>query len=465
MSLRYRCTVCGYVHEGGSPPESCPVCGVGAEMFEEDLPAPSPAGPHFADGSSVPEPTEQPSGPPSVGPPARHGLRLVVLGGGIAGLAAAEAARAANPDASIIMVMREPLLPYERMGLTRYLAGEMTRESLLLHPRSWFSDHRIQVMHAEARTVDRPRGVVQLQDGSLVDYDRLVLATGAHAFVPPLPGMRRDGVHVLRSMADADALLTHSRRHARVVCLGGGLLGLESSGALARRGLHVTVLDESPWLLHRQLGQRASERLTEHLARLGIHCRAGVKASQINGDDSVHSVTLADGTVLQADLVVVAAGVRPNVELARAAGLTVNRGVVVDEQLTTSDERIMAAGDCAEHNGVVNGLWSLALAQGKVAGQVLGGQTTRYEAKPPATQLKVLDVPVHSVGRFEAQQPGDQLLQSTTPNRLLTVVVNQGRVMGGNLVGDASLAGVLNRAVREGARMEDVKDLASVLGA
>lgn len=454
MPRRFRCTVCGYIHEGDAPPDCCPVCGVGAEMFEPYEDAPS-------------APMSTPSTPPTspaIAPPreTRAGPRLVILGGGIAALSAAQAARATSPDGRITLVHRESTLPYDRMSLTRYLAGDVAREALLVRNHEWFKEQGILLVQAEARSLDRAGRRVVLDDGQALPYDRLLVATGAHPFVPPIPGVRRQGVHVLRTVDDAEAILRSVRKGARCVCIGGGLLGIETAGGLVRRGVTVTVLDEAPWLLSRQLARPASARLSGLLGEVGIAVVSAAKVAEIAGDESVRSVLLADGTEVPADMVVIAAGVRPNIAMARAAGLATNRGVLVDDSLRTNDPDVLAAGDVAEHRGVVWGLWTVALEQGKLAGAGLAGATISFAGNPPSTQLKVLAWPVFSVGRFEVESPSDKVVEYADKTRLSRIVVKDGVVVGGNLIGDATLAGPLRRAVQERLALSTVPELAAL---
>jgi nitrite reductase (NADH) large subunit len=442
--MRFRCSICGYIHQGNEPPETCPVCGAGSDAFVPEA-----------------EPSAAPVASPVVAefPAFSAGPRWVVLGGGIAGLSAIEAAREANPEASILLVHREDTLPYNRLNLTRYLAGAADKDHLVIHPRSWFEEQRIILVHAEARSLDLGLRRVILENGQEVAYDGLVIATGSHAFVPPIPGVRRGGVHVLRTLADADAILECARPGARCVCIGGGLLGLETAGGLAGRGLNVTVLDESRWLLSRQLAQSASARLTAHLGEIGITIRTGAKVAEIMGDESVRAVALGDGTEVAADLVVLAAGVRPNVGFARAAGLVVKRALVIDDNLRTSDPLVLAAGDVAEHRGITWGLWTVALEQGKLAGRNLAGAAGIIQGTPPATQLKVLAWPVFSMGRFEPEDPEDRVLEQADQTRLVRILLRKDVVIGGNIVGDTALAGALRRAVQEKLPLAAVPEL------
>jgi nitrite reductase (NADH) large subunit len=450
MKKVFRCLVCGYLHKGDNPPNECPVCGAGPEKFEQVKDEPS---------SSVRESSPYAASPKreTDGAP-----RWVVLGGGAAGLSAAEAARELNPDAAVTLVHREAALPYERLNLTRYLAGAVARDRLAIHTNSWFLEHRIHLVHAEAKQLDRARNLVILDHGGELSYDRLVIATGSHAFVPPLPGVRRQGVHVLRTIEDADAILGCAHGAARCVCIGGGLLGLETAGALAMQKLEITVLEESRWLLSRQLAQSAAVRLASHLGEIGIIIRSGVKAAEIVGDESVRAVLLSDGEEVPADLVIIAAGVRPNAGFLQSSGLMIRRGLVVDDSLRTNDPQIFAAGDVAEHQGKVWGLWTVAVEQGRLAGRALAGSDVVFAGNPPATQLKVLAWPVFSVGRFEPEMPGDRVLERTDTTTLVRIMLRNDVIIGANLIGDASLAGVLRRAVSEQLTLSAVPELSHI---
>lgn len=465
MTKAYRCTVCGYVHEGDAPPDQCPVCGVGAEFFEAEVAVqPSPTALTASATSVENEPTGS----------ASPVYRLIVGGGGAA-FAAVESLRAADPTAPIALIHREPELPYDRMSLTRYLAGEVNRDRLPLANRAWFDSRHVTLIQGEVRSIDRDGHRVVLGDGREVRWDRLLLATGAHAFMPSWPGVHREGVQGVRTLDQADAILGAIASHRRVVCIGGGLLGLEAAGALARRGAQVTLLEEGQSLLPRQLARSAGEHLAGHLDRAGVALRTGVKVTEILGDESVRGVQLSDGTALPADWVLVTAGVRPNIDLPRSAGLLCGRGAVVDDTLRTSDPDIFAAGDLAEHRGRCPGLWSVAIEQGRIAGLGLAGRHATYTPKSLATLLKVLDLPVMSLGQFEALDDRDQVKEQEQGARFLRVILREDRIVGANLVGgqrqgdrilaEPNLTGALRRAVEENLPLGDEPEISVALGA
>ena len=406
----WHCPVCGYIHRDTQPPAWCPVCGLGRGAFEPHDGAEIPTVRaservtewrclncnHVHEGPDAPaecpvcaaatdrfEPLQV---EPGLG--AGEASSVVIVGGGIAGVSAAEAIRRNSPLADITLVSKEPELPYYRLNLTRFLAAEVGDESLPLHPQAWYDEQRVRLLAnvevAELLLDDR---AVSLRDGRRVPYDKLILSVGAHPFVPPFPGAHRQGVTSFRTADDACRIIQGSLDGRGCVVIGGGLLGLETAGGLAQRGARVTLLEGHAWLMPRQLSQRAGARLRQHVTGMGIDLRESSRTEEILGDDRARAVLLEDGSTVPADLVVIATGVRPNSYLARMAGLDVNTGVVVDSQLRSSHPDVFAAGDVAEHRGVLYGSWPAAQAQGSIAGLNavgLGVEFGGIPGRPPA---------------------------------------------------------------------------------
>ncbi len=431
----WKCEVCGYVHEGSEPPATCPVCGVEREMFAP-LEAVAPAA---ADAETA-----------GAGAGSGDIHRIVIVGGGIAGLTAAEHARRTDPGVAITLVTGEAGLPYYRLNLTRYLAGEVDEPELDLRPEGWFDEQGIDLVQAEVRGIDRYGRRVELGAVRGLPYDRLVLATGAQAFVPPIPGTDLTGVFVLRTLDDARAILERAQPGARCAVLGGGLLGLEAAGALAGRGLDVTVLEGYGYLLPRQLVRAGGELVLDRVRKRGIAVKAEVRAQAIEGKGAVERVNLGGGEELAVDMVLIATGIRPDTTLARRAGLTVKGGLIVDDRLATSDRVIYAAGDGTEHRGRVYGIWPASYAQAVVAGTNAAGGSAEFRGIPPANVLKVLDVDVFSIGDFEGHGEGCEVFEDHGEGIYRRLVCRDGRILGANLVGDTSLAKAVREAVEEG---------------
>jgi len=431
----WRCTLCDYVHEGSAPPEECPVCGAEAGLFE-----PVKDESTAAEGAADVE-------------------KIVILGAGVAGMTAAEHARRTAPGVAITLVSGEAGLPYLRLNLTRFLAGEVSEASLVMQPEAWFSEHCIDLIPGEATAIDRQTRQVHLRDGRTLAYDRLVLATGSHAFVPPIPGAELANVRTVRTLEDTRALLGLTAQDAHAVCVGGGLLGLETAGALARQGMRVTVLEGHEALLPRQLAAVAGRLLKDHLESIGITVRCEVRVQEVRGRNGSCTVRLKSGEEIQADLVVLATGVRPNSSLARQCGLEVECGVVVDDRMKTSDPNVLACGDVAEHLGVVYGIWPTSHAQGMVAGINAVGGRADFHRLPPSNTLKVLDVHLFSIGEFQPRDASYEVQEDLKDGVYRRLVCRDGRLVGANLFGDIDLAGEIKEAVETGKRLQELGEI------
>lgn len=426
----WRCEVCGYIHEGPEPPAECPVCGVPASSF---APCEPPA--------AAPAPAADPAAP---------ARRIVVVGGGIAGVAAAEAARQASAGSEIAVVAGEPGLPYWRLNLTRLLDGEIGEDALALHPAAWYAEKGLRLLAGvTAAELSTERREVRCSDGTVLPFDKLVLAVGAQAFVPSWPGVGLDGVFAVRTLADARGILRRMRPGLRCVCAGGGILGLETAGALARRGAQVDLLAADGWLMPRQLTREGGAILAGHVASLGIRLHTGARLCAIMGEGRVAAVELEDGRSLPADLVIVTTGIRADLSLARAAGLRTQQGIVVDDTLTTSHPDVLAAGDCAEHRGVLYGLWPAAQYQGTIAGLNAAGQANLFGGLPRLNVLKVLGLHVYSIGRFDGE--GARVLEEQDAGRYVRFVFRDGLLEGAILIGRDGLDAALKTAI-EGRR-------------
>jgi NADPH-dependent 2,4-dienoyl-CoA reductase/sulfur reductase-like enzyme/ferredoxin len=367
---------------------------------------------------------------------------VVVLGNGIAGVTAADFVRRGHPECEIHVVGSEPHMLYNRMGISRLVYGRSAMQGLYLLPEQWYDDHEIIAwLNTVARGIDVESKRVFLATGETLPYDRLILALGSSSTLPPVAGFGLPGSFVLRSADDAMRVRAYAQQHgcAEAVVAGGGLLGLEAAHSLLELGLRVTVLERGARLLSKQVDERCSELLDAYFARIGLQVRYRAESEALTGEDQVHGVTLKDGRTLPCDIFLGAIGIRSNIELAREAGIAVNRGVTVDDRMATSVPGIFAAGDVAEHGGMTLGLWPVAAKQGEVAAvNALGGDAT-LTAEVPATILKGVGLDLFSIGRYEAQ-PGDEIItdeeadpRSPSYRRL---IVADGRAVGAIVLGN-----------------------------
>ena len=373
-------------------------------------------------------------------PPVKQSL--VVIGNGMAGMRTVEELLKLAPDLYDITVFgAEPHTNYNRILLSPVLAGDKAHEDIVIHSRAWYAENCITLFTGDPVVhIDRKRRLVRSQSGREVWYDRLLLATGSTPFMIPVPGYQLRGVMGFRDIADVDAMLAASAAGGRAVVIGGGLLGLEAASGLQRRGMHVTVVHASDTLMNQQLDKPAARLLQHALAQRDIAFRMDAQTSEIAGERKVGAVRFKDGSSIPADLVVMTAGVRPNIALAREAGLHCERAIVVDDTLQTYDPRVYAVGECVQHRSSTFGLVAPIWEQAKVAGAHLARHGhRRYVQSATPTKLKVTGIDLYSVGNFMGG-PDTEDLVLRDPRRGIykRLVIDGDRLAGAVLYGDVA---------------------------
>jgi nitrite reductase (NADH) large subunit len=367
---------------------------------------------------------------------------LVVIGNGMAGMRTVEELLKLAPDMYRITVFgAEPHGNYNRILLSPVLAGEKTVDDIMLHTREWYAAHGI-ALHAGDPVVriDRKHRSVHAASGLALRYDRLLIATGSKPFIVPVPGHRLPGVIGFRDLHDVDAMLAAARRGGRALVIGGGLLGLEAANGLLRQGMEVTVVHLTSSLMNQQLDPPAAELLRASLERRGLRILLNRQTAAIEGEERVESVRFDDGQRLPADLVVMAAGVRPNVELGRNAGLHCERAIVVDDTLQTYDPRVYAVGECVQHRSSTFGLVAPIWDQARVcAAHLAGSGHRRYVQQATATKLKVTGVDLYSAGDIVGGEGSEDLvLRDRQGGVYKRLVVAGNRLTGAVLYGDVA---------------------------
>jgi nitrite reductase (NADH) large subunit len=388
---------------------------------------------------------------------------LVVIGNGMAGCRAVEELLARDAGRYRVTIFgAEPRVNYNRIMLSPVLAGEKSFDEIVINGHAWYDDHGIALIAGDpVLAIDRAAKTVTSRSGLTTGYDRLLIATGSDPFIIPVPGKDLPGVIGFRDMNDVETMLGAAERGGEAVVIGGGLLGLEAAHGLSLRGMKVTVLHLMPTLMERQLDEAAGWLLKQELEARGQTVLTGADTAEILGDEKVEGVRLKDGTTIPADLVVMAVGIRPSVALARDAGLTVGRGIHVDDHMVTSDPAILAVGECVEHDGQVYGLvaplWEMcrALADGLVE------QHTGYKGSVTSTKLKVSGIDVFSAGEFaDVAGAEDIVLRDAARGVYKRVVVKDDRIVGAVLYGDTADGGWYFDLLKRG---EDISDLRDVL--
>jgi nitrite reductase (NADH) large subunit len=364
---------------------------------------------------------------------------LVIVGNGMAAARLVdELAKTTLGRFAVAVVGDEPRLAYNRVLLSSVLAGETASHDIELRPAAWWRDRGVTLKYGCVATeIDIGRRELKIDGDESVEFSRLVLATGSTPLRLNLPGADLLGVHTFRDTRDVDLLLALAARKRPVVVIGGGLLGLEAAYGLAKAGTPVTLLHLMDRLMERQLDAPAAALLKSLVERKGIQVLLNASTARIHGATRVEGVELADGRRIEADAVIIAAGIRPNVGLAKDAGIAVGRGVVVDDHLQTSVPQIFALGECAEHRGICYGLVEPAYEQARVLAQHLAGKAAAYQGSVVATNLKVSGVSLFSAGDFVGTEGSEAILLSDVRRGTYKkLVIADGRLIGAVLIGD-----------------------------
>ncbi|NTW96545.1 MAG: FAD-dependent oxidoreductase [Erysipelotrichaceae bacterium] len=371
----WKCILCGEIIISENRPNICPVCGAPADQFIE---IPYNETTFHQDSNET----------------------FVLIGAGAAAINAAEAIRIRNTTAKIVILSEEQRLTYNRPQLTKDFMGDYDSAGFLLKEREWYVENSIDLrLGVKATKIDPTQKTVELSDGSSVSYSKLILTTGASCFIPPIKGSVNENVVVIRNTKDVDKIKELIPMIKKVVVIGGGILGLEAAWQFKKLGLEIVVLELAPMLMTRQLDDVSSSRLRKLVEAQNIAVHTAVQITEISAENNwAKGVLLADGRFIEGDLIVVSAGVKANVDLAKEIGVTVNRAIVVNEKMETNIPDVYAAGDCVEFGGINYAIWPQALEQGKVAGANAVGDNTAYYGVIPIVSMHCLETELFALG-------------------------------------------------------------------
>jgi flavorubredoxin/NADPH-dependent 2,4-dienoyl-CoA reductase/sulfur reductase-like enzyme len=371
---QWKCLVCGYIAEGDEPPAACPVCGVGPNQFVE-IPA--------ADTSFVSEKEES----------------FIIIGNGAAGTTACEEIRKRNKVCSIEIISAENVIGYNRPMLTKGILSEVDPINFFIKPYGWYQENKIRLtLGVTVKEIKKSSKELVLSNGETRSFDKLILATGAEAFIPPIKGADQEGVCAIRTLEGVNKLQEYLSQVKKAVVIGGGILGLEAAWELKKAGKDVTVIELSPNIMNKQLDEKGSELLRAATEKSGIRVITNTGIEEISGDGKATGVKLVDGTAVNGELVVLSTGVRQNIDLAKAIGIETGRSIKVNEKMETSMNDIYACGDCAEFNGENYAIWGQAVEMGRAAGINAVGDEYRYKAFTPSNSFAGMGTSLFAVG-------------------------------------------------------------------
>lgn len=382
--------------------------------------------------------------------------KIVIIGSGIAGLSAAESARKMDPDVGIVILSENPHLPYQRPRLPGVIMDPESVDKIVLHKESWYKDKNIDLRRGLAvKHVDPDRQEVELEDGSKIHYDKLILATGSRSFMPPMKGGDLEGVFTLWTLDNALAISDYIKTAKRGVVIGGGLLGLEAAYALKQRGLDTSILERGGALLARQLDERSSAMFQEQVERVGVKVVKNAVTKEILADPStgrVASVLLEDGGQVTADIVIVSTGVRARLEVMEGTDIAIDRCFIVNNKMETNIPNIYAAGDNAIMEGLWYGLWPVSMREGKVAGTNAAGGDEICVIPTPPYLVNTMETRIASAGDIA---PADPEVSSQIHFDETQLTYDRRNFLGDKLVGyvllgDTTPFSMLSRELQQG---------------
>jgi nitrite reductase (NADH) large subunit len=384
--------------------------------------------------------------------------RYVIVGNGVAGTTAAENIRKQDQAGSIVILTEEDLPYYWRIRLIDFIAGEIEEKDLVAKKKSWYQEQKIELkQNTKAVDGDASKKVVVTAQGEKIPFDKLLIASGSRSFIPPIKGADKEGVFALRSIRDGRAILARAKKAKEIVLIGGGLLGLEAGNSVRKLGAKVKVVEFFPRLIPRQLDVEGAKRLQAVMEDMGFSFWLGAKTQEITGRNGVESVLLEGGERLSADMVIISAGVRPAVDLAKPLGLETDKGIKVDERLRTNQAEVYAAGDVAEFKGIPYGIWPAAMEQGKIAGINMAGGDAVYGGTTMSNVLKVVGIDLASAGEIDVDHKYESKVV-VGEGLYRKVVLKEDRIIGCIMLGDKTGFNQITQWMAEGRDVSAIKD-------
>jgi NAD(P)H-nitrite reductase large subunit/rubredoxin len=433
-TYKWKCTVCGEIVEGTEPPEKCPVCGVGPKYFvkvEEN---------EETELSNVKE-------------------NIVIIGASGAGMGAAVEIRKRNKVSDITMVSKESVMGYFRPQLSKMLSDDrVTIESMSIKGEDWFKENNIRLLlNKVVAKIDAENKKVILEDNEELSFTKLIIASGAEVFVPPFAGKDKKGVFTLRYAKDGKEIKAYAKGKKTGAVIGGGVLGLEAANELRNLGLDVTVIEMADRILPRQLDHDASKILEQIVRNAGVTFLKSVGTKEIIGDEAVKGILLDNGEIVDAEVVIVSTGVKANSKIAENTGIEIKRAIVVNERMETAVSGIYACGDCAEYNGINYALWSEAIEQGKTAGINVAKGNYTYSTIIPSTTLNAFNSSVFSIGDIGSDPSMEYETYERNNRKSYIKLYFKNKILsGGILIGDTSKTVELVEGFEKSKTMEEM---------
>ena len=386
--------------------------------------------------------------------------RYLIVGDGVAGARAAVRIKETDPNGEIQIFTEETYPFYYRVRFPEFVAGEVTIEGLTIHTQEFYQNKGVS-LHLEERIeeVYPEKKEVVSGKGKTYVYDQLLIATGGTAFVPPIKGVEKKGVFTLRSMQDAINIKEFSGKVSQAILIGGGLVGLETGGALLRRGVKVAVIEYNPRILPRQMDPEGSQILQGRMEEMGFSFFINGQSDEIFGKEKVEGLRLKDGRIIEGQMVIISAGVKPNIQVAKTVGLETKNGILVNDRLETKREGVFAAGDVAEHRGRSYGIWPAAQKQGEIAGVNMAGGNLVYEGTVVSNRLKVVGIDLTAAGEIDPEGKLECVVRSDREKcNYCKVTFKENRIIGCILLGRTQGVSEILNAIEKKIDVKELKD-------
>lgn len=397
--------------------------------------------------------------------------KVIIIGNGAAGATAAEVIRKTDKDIKISIYSDEPYPFYSRIKLPHFLGDEIKQEDTYVYKHDWYKEKGIE-FHPGTRIekVEPAEKYILTKKGEKAEYDKLLFATGSANFVPPIKGREKKGFFTLRTIKDVLSIKEYSSNSKNAVIIGGGLLGLEAARGLKVRGLDVTVVEFSSRLLPRQLDEKGAKVLQRLIEKIGIKVLLSGESDEVLGKNNVTGLKLKDGRMVESDIIIISAGITPRTELAKEAGIAVNKGIIINDRIETSIKDIYAAGDCAEFQGRIYGLWTASSEQGTIGGNNIAGRNTVYNGTTPSATLKIVGIDLTSIGivnpatAIPPLEKGDEggfkeiIREDGSDDIYKKLVIKDGKIVGAIILGDTKEVRIIGKLIKNGTDVSKYED-------
>ena len=383
--------------------------------------------------------------------------RIIIVGDGIAAITALKAIREVDKDSEIFIFGEEKFYPYNRIKLSKNLFDELSEDNTLLQKKDWYDENKISIyIEKKVIKINIEKKEVVLSDESVLKFDKLLLACGARNNKLPIDGIEKAGVFTLRKLQDAWDIKNHIKKGENVINIGGGIQGLETAWNLQQHGIKVSIMEFQPRLMPNQLDERASQILQEVVEKFGIDIHLNTGAHKIVGTDKVEGVVTNSGELFPCDEVIYAVGIKPNIEIVQDTPIKYGKGILVNEKMETNVHSIYAAGDVAQFNGNVAGLWNISIGQGKVAGYNIAGKDSNYQQIVPVTTLNAFKLSLFSMGCVDESKATNMLVEENDEGQYMKVFIRDNKIVGAIVIGDTKRSPIFKAAIEKESSLQSV---------